>query len=142
MITNEFAAYHEAGHAVVAKLLGADVVSLSLLPTPHCMPEVTDMEDGEVATICMAGAAATLIEYNEMGVYHTDKVAAEMYGNPQEALEAAVGLLTMNWDRVKVVVEELLGELEPCQRFDTAKICVDTVKRINENGPSVETPLI
>lgn len=143
-LTNEFAAYHEAGHATATRILGGDVVSMGIKPTPHCIPDVQDLSDHCIATICMAGCAATFIKYGSMGAFSTDYAAAAQYGDPAMALARAITLLTKNSVMMKGVAEDLLIQIPYEDRHKEVKICVDTVDRVRQDGchTTVEDALI
>lgn len=137
---NQFAAHHEAGHAVVTKLLGGEITSLGLKPTPHCIPDVDGMSDEDIATICMAGAAATMLTYGTMGPCETDRMAAKHYVPfDMPYLMRAIKLLEENRDMLDDVTEALLAEIPKEERYKKCYVCVDTVRAVMDNGPDIDT---
>ena len=137
-MNNEFAAYHEAGHAIATERLGGEVEQIGLTPTPHCIPDVDGVDPRDIATICMGGMAATLLKYDDAGAYATDYTAAENYDDPCAATGRAVILLSNNWPDVVLKAESLIAAIGEEKRFDKCHICVDTVRRVMDNGCDIE----
>ena len=129
------AAHHEAGHALVTELLGGAVVSVALEPTPHCIPDVMGLCDEDIATICMGGAAGTLIKYGTMGPCELDVIAANVYTDDHlAALERAKSLIEGSRQRFDAKVCELLAELGPDRASEKAEVHVDTIMAVMKRG--------
>lgn len=137
---NQFAAHHEAGHAVVTQALGGKVARIGLKPTPHCIPDVDGLSDEDVATICMGGAAATFITYGTMGPCETDRMAAQQYVPfDMPYFLRAVRLLEEHRHRLDETTEALLAEIPKADRYKKCHVSVDTVRKVINNGPDIET---
>lgn len=136
-----FAAHHEAGHAVVAEALGANITSAGLLPTPHCIPDVTQLSSHEIAAVCVAGQEATVLHYGHnggSGAVRTDFDAAMLYTDEiGKASRLAARLIRKNSQRLQEIVKEMLAPIPESCRHDFARICVDTVCDVNANGPDL-----
>ena len=133
------AAHHEAGHATVTEVLGGTVERVGLEPTPHCIPDVHGMDDLSIAIICMGGAAGTVMDYGTMGPCETDIVAAQVYTDDHlAALDQAIAILKANRYLFDRHVALLIKELGPERAHDEAHICVDTVRKVMENGPQID----
>jgi hypothetical protein len=131
-----FAAHHEAGHAIVAEYFGATIDSLGLEPTPHCIPDVTGLDDESIAIICMGGAAGTLKDYGTMGPCETDITAARVYKDDYlNSLTQASAIIQNHRFEFDLKVANLIQELGIERAHDKAFVCVDTVKRVMQNGP-------
>lgn len=134
-----FAAHHEAGHALVAQLLGAEIASLGLEPTPHCVPDIRGLGPWDAAVICMAGAAATMVYFGTMGPCETDILAAKHYAkNHMDAFEQACHMIKEHPDAFMAIVHELIDEIGEERKFEKAKICVDTVEMVRQYGGVVD----
>lgn len=130
-----FAAHHEAGHALVTELLGGTVVSVALEPTPHCIPDVVGLCDEDIATICMGGAAGTLIDYGTMGPCELDVIAANVYTDDHlAALKRARSLIEGSRHRFDAKVCDLLRKLGPDRASEKAVVCVDTIMAVMKRG--------
>lgn len=132
-MSKKLTAYHEAGHAVMALLMGRSVQKVSIIPSQNRLGAVT-MQKGRAKQvqdkleaemlILLAGMAAegrVSGQYNVQGAGQdlrmVEKLAISRTGNPKQAtklihktLDKTQHLLSnkANWTAVKVIAKELL----------------------------------
>ncbi|MGJ8672873.1 M50 family metallopeptidase [Rubritalea sp.] len=132
-MSKELTAYHEAGHAVMAILMGRSVQKVSIIPSQNRLGAVT-MQKGRAKQvqdkleaemlILLAGMAAEgrkSGQYNLVGASQdlrmVEKLALSRAGNPKQAtklihktLDKTQHLLSnkANWSAVKAIAKELL----------------------------------
>lgn len=132
-MSREFTAYHEAGHAVMALLVGRTVQKVSIIPSQNRLGAVTmqkgrskqvqDKLEAEML-ILLAGMAAEGRKsgrYNLQGaaqdLRHVEQLALSRAGNPKQAtklihktLDKTQHMLShkANWAAVKAIAAELL----------------------------------
>jgi ATP-dependent Zn protease len=132
-MSKELTAYHEAGHAVMALLMGRSVQKVSIIPSQNRLGAVT-MQKGRAKQvqdkleaemlILLAGMAAEgrkSGKYNLVGAGQdlrmVEKLALSRAGNPKQAtklihktLDKTQHLLSnkANWAAVKAIAKELL----------------------------------
>lgn len=126
-------AYHEAGHAVMALLMGRSIQKVSIIPSPNRLgsctikkgraKQVQDRLEAEIL-ILLAGMAAEGRKsgrYNAQGATQdlqaVEKLAMARSGNPRQAtklvhkmLDKTQHLLAKDatWTAVKVIADELI----------------------------------
>lgn len=132
-MSRELTAYHEAGHAVMALLVGRSVQKVSIIPSQNRLGAVT-MQKGRAKQvqdkleaemlILLAGLAAEgrkSGQYNLQGaaqdLRHVEQLALSRAGNPKQAtklihktLDKTQHMLSnkSTWTAVKAIAAELL----------------------------------
>ncbi|MFC7337929.1 cell division protein FtsH [Haloferula chungangensis] len=131
--TRSLTAYHEAGHAVMALLMGRSIQKVSIIPSQNRLgschiqkgraKQVQDKLEAEIL-ILLAGMAAEGRKsgrYNLQGASQdlqaVEKLAMARSGNPRQASKLVHKLLDKTqhllankatWTAVKVIAEELI----------------------------------
>ena len=103
----EFCAIHEAGHAVVAHVLGATITSLTL--TRCTFEPKNDLTHG--LALC-GGPAATFLTFGNIDGSRGDLLQAEplLFGQElsvEQGVKAAMTLLGKNWSDLKYLAYRL-----------------------------------
>jgi ATP-dependent Zn protease len=137
--TKELAAYHEAGHAVVAHTLGVEVEGVSIVQdqgssghTTTPRPDNVDSSDEEVSADLekhlitgVAGAASEELLTEELSdlrgkdlegvaklLMGLEDAGAPVQADSEEALDKAKSILRDNWGSVQALAEALLEHEE------------------------------
>ncbi len=135
----ELAAYHEAGHAVVAHALGVEVEGVSIVQdegsmgrTTTPLPENADSTDEEASADLekhlitgVAGAASEELLTEELSelpgkdmagvakvLMGLEDTGAPVQADSEEALDKAKSILHDNWGSVRALAEALLKHEE------------------------------
>jgi hypothetical protein len=152
----ELAAYHEAGHAVVAHALGVEVEGVSIVQyegsmghTTTPLPENADSSDEEASAdlekhliMGVAGAASEELLTEELSelpgkdmagvaklLIGLEYTGAPVQADSEEALDKAKSILHDNWGSVRALAEALLKheELGREASWQFSKILEDSI---------------
>ena len=121
---SRIALWHEAGHAAVAHHLGLKVISLGLLPLPHCLVDQAGVDNDDLGLLLCAGAAATDLAFGFEWGWHNDYEIAKSIGDLEKYRAAARAFVKEHASEIQYIVDLLEAERD------------EDEKRFPELGPA------